>query len=37
MLNLVSAAEQTLALGLDSKSECDFANSVRDDESVPLV
>jgi hypothetical protein len=37
MLNLVSAAEQTLALGLDSKSKCDLANSVRDDESVPLV
>ena len=34
MLNLVSATEQILALALDSKSACDFANSVRDDESV---
>jgi hypothetical protein len=34
MVNLVSAAEQTPALALGSKSKCDFANSVRDDESV---
>jgi hypothetical protein len=34
MLNLVYAAEQTPALALDSKSKCDLANSVRDDESV---
>lgn len=34
MLNLVYAAEQTPALALESKSECDLANSVRDDESV---
>jgi len=34
MVNLVSAAEQTPALALDSKSKCDFANSIHDDESV---
>jgi hypothetical protein len=34
MLNLVSAAEQTPALALGSKSKYDFANSVGDDESV---
>jgi len=34
MLNLVSAAEQTPALALGSKSKYDFANSVRGDESV---
>jgi hypothetical protein len=34
MLNLVSAAEQTPALALGSKSKYDFTNSVGDDESV---
>jgi hypothetical protein len=34
MVNLVSAAEQTPALALGSKSKYDFANSVRNDESV---